>query len=435
MADGPYRPAISDHPMRYALANELHARPFPPMQLSGQVAYLAIKQTENAAKRDRSRDLAHLTALLERYGAPHPTPDATHYFGDLGKFSLKWEQHTEFVTYTLFSNGSGQSPFDGSLWEVFAPDWLEAMPGSRITSAHIHVAPIPKKETDISAKLEEWFVPESLAVSRVLDDTAIIAGDFRIAPTGHMHFAAFARPDCGARRLGRIVQRICEIETYKAMAMLGLPRARELSGRLADIDGRLSQLSEEMTGEINRPEDSLQVLLTSAAELENLMAQSAFRFAATGAYEAIVNQRIEVLRETRFEGRQTLAEFMHRRFDPAIRTVKATELRMQSMIERAARAGDLLRTRVDVDRQKQNQAVLESMDKRAALQLRLQKTVEGLSVVAISYYAVNLAVYLVAPLAEGAGLSETMLTALVALPVVLAVWLVVRRIRKSMDGS
>ncbi len=104
-----------------------------------------------------------------------------------------------------------------------------------------------------------------------------------------------------------------------------------------------------------------------------------------------MNQRIDVLREERFEGRQTFGEFMMRRFDPAMRTVKATERRLQAMADRAMRAGDLLRTRVDVERSAQNQKLLESMDRRADLQLRLQKTVEGLSVVAISYYAVNLA--------------------------------------------
>jgi uncharacterized membrane-anchored protein len=116
-----------------------------------------------------------------------------------------------------------------------------------------------------------------------------------------------------------------------------------------------------------------------------------------------------------------------------MRTVKATESRLQQMTERAYRAGDLLRTRVDVDRSAQNQALLESMDKRAALQLRLQKTVEGLSVVAISYYAVNLMVYLTTPLAEQAGISKTILASLLALPVIAAVWLIVRAIRRKVD--
>ena len=121
---------------------------------------------------------------------------------------------------------------------------------------------------------------------------------------------------------------------------------------------------------------------------------------------------------------------MMRRYQPAMRTVNATQTRLSALSERAMRTGDLLRTRVDVERSAQNQALLESMDKRAALQLRLQHTVEGLSVVAISYYAVSLAGYLLYPLTAATGISKGMLTAAITLPVVALVWLLVRRIRR-----
>ena len=122
-----------------------------------------------------------------------------------------------------------------------------------------------------------------------------------------------------------------------------------------------------------------------------------------------------------------------RRFDPAMRTVEATERRMRDMSDRAIRAGELLSTRVDVERQSQNQSLLESMDKRADLQLRLQKTVEGLSVVAISYYAVNLVVYALGPGMEEMGVSSILLFGLSTPIVVLAVWWLVRRIRQSVE--
>ena len=173
-------------------------------------------------------------------------------------------------------------------------------------------------------------------------------------------------------------------------------------------------------------------LLTISAELESLAVQHSFRFGATGAYEAIVTQRIAALRETRIGGRQLFGEFMMRRYDPAIRTVKSTESRLRQMAERAERAAELLRTRVDVERSAQNQRLLESMDRRADLALRLQHTVEGLSVVAISYYAVSLAYYLIAPLAAGMGLDEKYAKAGLTPLVVLAVWLMVRRIRKTL---
>ncbi|MDJ0627724.1 MAG: DUF3422 domain-containing protein [Rhodobacter sp.] len=423
---------IQDHPLRYQLANELHARPFPQLQTPCHAAYLAVKQPQEAANRDRALDRAHLIDLLDRFGAKHPQPAATHYFGDLGKFKLKWEQHTEFVTYTIFVDGVNERPFDRKAFDVFPEDWLAAAPGVRVTSALIRVEAMGEPG-DMTQKLSDWFVAESLAASAILDGCAVMAGDFRIDSAGHMRFAVFTEPGMGPRRVGRIVQRICEIETYKAMSMLGLGRARDLSQRLGPIDTRLEGLVDAMTDRVTRADETLKALLEISAELESLLAKTSFRFSATGAYEALVAQRIEVLREERFQGRQIFREFMARRFDPSMRTVKAAEARLRTMAERAIRAGDLLRTRVDVERSEQNQKLLESMDRRADLQLRLQKTVEGLSVVAISYYAVNLTTYILGPVGQEVGVNKLLLTAVVTPVVILGVWALVRRIRKEMD--
>ncbi len=424
---------IDDHPLRYSLANELHARPFPSLEAPCHAVYLAIKQPEDAAGRDRALDRGHLLALLDRFGASHPSPGATHYFGEIGKHTLKWESHTEFVTYTAFATGGRERAFDPARFDVFTEEWLDHAPGVRMTSALIQVEVMPSDEAEMSRRLDDWFVPESLACSRVLDGAAIVASDFRIDSAGHMRIAVFVRPGTGARRVGRIVQRLCEIETYKTMSMLGLARTRKLAPRMGELDVQLSQLVGDLTGSGASADQTLQALLSISAELETLLVQSSFRFGATGAYEALVDQRIKVLREERFEGRQTLGEFMTRRFDPAMRTTKSAERRLNNMAERAARAGDLLRTRVDVERSAQNQKLLESMDQRADLQLRLQRTVEGLSVVAISYYAVNLASYLVMPAAEPLGVSKTVLTAALTLPVVLLVWAMIRQIRRKME--
>lgn len=423
---------VTDHPLRYALANELHARPFPSIKAPSRAAYLALKPAENAAGRDRELDRAHLIRLLDRFGAQHPQPGATHYSGQIGRHQLKWESHTEFVTYTIFGDGVAERPFDAATFAVFPEDWLAEAPGTRITSALIR---IEQAETDdgIKQKMEQWFVPESLAISRVLDGDLIIGADFRIDSTGHLRFAVFARPTTGDRRIGRVVQRLCEIETYKSMSMLGLARARDLNPRMAAMDVNLSALVKDMCGPMTDPAATLQSLLTISAELENTVAESSFRFGATGAYETIVNQRIEILREERFGGRQTFAEFMMRRFDPAMRTVKSTEARLHAMSARAVRAAELLRTRVDVERSAQNQEILGSLDRRADLQLRLQRTVEGLSVVAISYYAVNLVLYVAAPLEYALHIGKPVLTAVATPLVILAVWWMVHRIRKAMD--
>ncbi|MCG7519144.1 DUF3422 family protein [Ruegeria sp. Ofav3-42] len=422
---------IDDHPLRYALANELHARPFPVAAMPCTVVFLAIKKSEAAVARDRREDLAHLIDLLDRHGAQHPQPDATHYAGQIGRHWLKWEQHTEFVTYTAISQNVSDRAFNPADFEVFPPDWLMASPGQRVTSAMVRVVERQSDEV-VKSKLLDWFEPESLAVARVLDDAAICASDFRIDPAGHMRFAMFVTEGTGRRRTGRIVQRLCEIETYKAMSMLGFARVKQLMPRIGELDGQLTRLMGQMTDNSAQPDNLLQDLLSTSIELETLSAQCSFRFGATGAYEAIVNQRIEVLREERFQGGQNFADFMMRRYDPAIRTVKSTERRLQALSDRAIRAGELLRTRVDVERSAQNQALLESMDRRADLALRLQHTVEGLSVVAISYYAVSLVSYLLYPLTK-AGISKGMLTAAVTVPVVLGVWFAIRQIRKRLE--
>lgn len=419
---------IEDHPLRYKLANELHARPFPAMAAPCTAAFIAIKKAESAALRDRSNDMAHLLNLLDRHGAAHPQPGATHYYGEIGKSWIKWEQHTEFATYTIFSEGVDERPFDPVSFSTFPDDWLADAPGQRVTSALLRIEQTADR-AHVATCLKDWFVPESLAVSSVLDDAAVVAGDFRIDPAGHQRFAVFAKPETGARRVGRIVQRLCEIETYKAMSMLGFAHAQNMGGTLNALDGQLTDLMGNMSSEQAAAETTLHDLLTIASKLENLSARGSFRFGATGAYAAIVNQRIEALREERFEGRQSFAEFMMRRYEPAMRTVKSAELRLDAMSSRSIRAGNLLRTRVDVERSAQNQALLTSMDRRADQQLHLQRTVEGLSVVAISYYAVSLVGDLIYPLADIAGLSKGMMTALITLPVVGLVWAILRRVQ------
>ncbi|MGV6839421.1 MAG: DUF3422 family protein [Planktomarina sp.] len=423
---------IEDHPLRMKLANELHARPFARLHAPMTACYMAIKKPQDAAARDRNLDFQHLLKLLDYYGADHPSPGATHYYGQVGKVWLKWEQHTEFTSYTAFSEGISERPFDPIAFEAFPLDWLEAMPGTRLTSAIIRVA-LEEDEDHMCGEIEKWFVADSLAASRVLDQSAVLATDFRIDPAGHIRLAVFVKPDTTERRIGRIVQRISEIETYKAMSMLGFARVKGMSAELEELDLKLTHLIEQMAADDVAAEETLQKLLNISAELENLSSLAAFRFSATKAYDALVGQRIEVMREERCHGRQTFREFMMRRFDPAMRTVVATETRLQAMADRAMRAGNLLRTRVDVERQGQNQKLLASMDRRADAQLQLQKTVEGLSVVAISYYAINLVLYILGPVPEMLGLSKYWAGTIVAPLVILGVWYAIGRIKDHVE--
>lgn len=424
-------PQLPNHPLRYELNNELHARPFPELSAPCRAAFLAIKKPEKAIERDRALDRQHLLDLLDRYGAAHPAPDAGHYYGKLGRNYLKWEMHSEFTTYTIFSDSVADMPFNPAVFSIFPQDWLAEAPGAILTSALVRVEEYKDEDalqTTLDKRLPNWFVPESLAVSQVVDNEAIVAGDFRIDEAGHVRFVVLAKSGIGPRRLGRIVQRLLEIETYKTASMLTLPIARNVSARVAALDQELTSIVQQMRDSNLDESKTLDRLLQMAAEIEALSSSSAFRFGAAGAYEAIVNRRIEVLREERVKGRQLFSEFMMRRYDPAMRTCRSARKRLADLSARAERAANLLRTRVDVQTEEQNHEVLKQMDRRAELQLRLQETVEGLSVVAISYYAVSLAGYFLAPIAQHFGFEKSTVLALVTLPILATVYAGMRRI-------
>ena len=163
-------------------------------------AFMALMEDDGAG-RDRTGDRAHLLALLDRHGSTHPQPTATHFSGPIGRSELKWESHTEFVTYTAFTPGLSARPFDPTDAASFPQDWREKAPGRVAASVLIRVEELPVSEEAMMTKLETWFVAESLAVARVVDGSAVVAGDFRIDPDGNMRFAVFVQPGTGGRRV------------------------------------------------------------------------------------------------------------------------------------------------------------------------------------------------------------------------------------------
>ena len=143
---------------------------------------------------------------------------------------------------------------------------------------------------------------------------------------------------------------------------------------------------------------------------------------------------LDELREERLEGFQTFKEFMERRLTPAMRTCDAVRDRLETLSRRVTRAGQLLRTRVDIQVEGQNRDLLASMDRRAKLQLRLQETVEGLSLAAITYYAVGLVKYAAEGLiAAGWSLPVDIITG-VAIPLIaITGFLGLRQVRKAIQ--
>jgi uncharacterized membrane-anchored protein len=195
-------------------------------------------------------------------------------------------------------------------------------------------------------------------------------------------------------------------------------------------------LTDGIAREEGADESLLHELTRLAAEVESGLSASQFRFGASRAYAELVRTRITELRERRLPGLQTIGEFMARRFEPAVATCVTVSSRLHDLSERVAQASSLLSTRVDIARERQNQSLLSSMDRRAKLQLRLQQTVEGLSVAAIVYYAAGLVSYVTKAIrAGGVPIDADLVTGLAVPVVAVAAITAVRRARRKVRAA
>ena len=425
-----------DHPDRLSLADEVHARPPEPLETPSRATYVAVLVEPD----DRERERAHLTALCTAFGVAGPPDGATHFSASLGPLRVKWERHGEFSGYTFFTAGRSPQPFSEPPTTQLPEGWLAAVPGATVVGAHAKLVPAEAALPD-AALLARHFGSNIVVGSGVGDGKGVAYTDFRIHDDGCTRFLVLDR-GFTPRQAGRMLQRLFEIEAYRMMALLALPIARQQSPRIVAIERALAALTERIAdGDTRETRDAtghhagddealLQQLTKLAAEVESGLATSQFRFGACRAYFELVTRRIAELRETRIDGVQPIEEFMARRFTPAVATCATVSQRLHDLSERVAQASALLSTRVEIARERQNQSLLSSMDRRARLQLRLQQTVEGLSVAAIVYYVAGLAGYGAKALkAAGVHIDPDLAVGL-AIPVVaVLVMLTVRRAR------
>lgn len=422
--------SLRDHPLRQQLTDELHARPFAALSAPERVSHLAMYSGEATV----GADGAHVAELCRRLGQPGPAEGANHMMADFGSFRMKWERHTEFSSYSFFAAGASKGTlFSDPAIALVPEDWLAHLPGERLVGIHAELVAAEQSEPD-AATLAALFGHDNFAGAVMVGGAAAAWTDFAIKGDGFGRLLVHDR-HLRPRQAGRLVQRLLEIETYRMMALLALPIARREAPKLTQVGDRLVAISVEMSG-IDSLDDERRLLdeLTGLSQdTERIGAGITYRFGAARAYYALVERRIEKLREERIEGIQTIVEFMERRLTPAMRTCEALSERLDLLSRRLARAGQLLRTRVDIQLESQNRDLLRAMNRRAQLQLRLQQTVEGLSVAAISYYLVGLLNYAFkAGDAAGLGFNPDLATGLTVVPVVLLVWAAMHRVRRRM---
>lgn len=414
-----------DHPLRIELNDEAHARPPEALVAPLRLSFLAMRP--DPARREAEWE--HLCALVRRYGRTPPAR-ASHYSADLGPFRVKWERHTEFTRYKFIVRGAGPDPFEPPALQSVPADWLAALPGEIMVATHAALLPAGGEQPDHEELAARHFGGEALAGAQIAAGAGIAFTDFRIRD----RFNRLLVLDRGMtpRQAGRSMQRLLETDTYRMMALLALPVAHALTPWLNGAERELAQITAALVDSDETTEPQLLERLTRLeAEIESRESAHLFRFTAAAAYYALVQRRIEELREVRIQGLPTFREFTERRLAPAMNTCRSVSARLESLSQRVARATQLLSTRVDVTRERQNQQVLESMNRRAEAQLRLQQTVEGLSAAAITYYVVGLVGYAAKGVqALGWNVNVELAVALSIPLVALAALLGVRHVRK-----
>ena len=428
-----------DDALRATLHNEVHARPpahvrLPALILNVTVLHLGVT---------REDECAHLRRLPGQGDLALERLSGNFLRLPCGSFTVKWERHTEFTRYSIVQALPAQAVLganEPALMDelVVPPEWLRDIPGR--TVAAIQLAMLEAELSDdahaqaaLMAQAQAWFGGRAVIASQLGNGHSWALTDFQIGAGGYERMLVIARPGTTQTRAGRISQRLLELEIYRLMALRGLPVAKELAPWLADAESALADITASLESKTASDQELLDTLVSLAARVERATAEHAYRFSATRAYDTLVAQRITELREKAIPGTQTLGEFMQRRLSPAMATVAATAQRLASLSERVTRTSALLRTRVDIATEVQNQLLLEKLTRGQELQLRLQATVEGLSIAAISYYVVSLLLY-VGKAAKAAGLPINPEMAVGALiPLVLwAVWRNIRRIHAKL---
>ncbi|KRC12071.1 hypothetical protein ASE11_00915 [Hydrogenophaga sp. Root209] len=443
-ADSPVPPSAlpPDDALREELHNEVHARPSARIRLPVLIVFVAVLNDGVS----REQECEHLRRLP---GQDALTPEQLR--GNFLRlrfegYTLKWERHTEFTRYSIVQplpEGTGLGTSEPALLDalVTPPGWLSEIPGRTVAAIKMVMlqAVLPDQSPAAQAALmgpaQRWFGGRTVVASQLGGGHSWALTDFHLRPSGFERMLVITPQDTSETRAGRISQRLFEIETYRLMALRGLPAVKTLTPMLAQAETQLASITAQLENKSTSEQELLDQLISLAARVERATAENTYRFAATRAYDAVVTQRIAELREKPIPGTQTIGEFMQRRLSPAMATVAASAQRLASLSERVSRASALLRTRVDIVTEAQNQQLLAKLTRGQELQLQLQATVEGLSIAAISYYVISLLLY-IAKGAKAAGLPiQPEMAAGALVPLVLwVVWRTTRRIHARLGA-
>lgn len=410
---------LESHPLRLRLVDEMHMRRMPA--LGAPVEMVQTLRLVDPA--DRQAERAHVLTMPGVPATEIETRPRDANGRTASGIEMIWERHSEASTTTMIAptdDGHGEGCAPAGVDAALA--WLETAPGAVLRATRITIVTDEAAAKDL---LPDFAFHSAELVSCRIGPTRIWS-DFKLKPDGYGRLLVAAGgmspPD-----LGRTVQRVQELGNYRNLALLGLPLAQAEGARLGELENRLGAITNGIAGASAGVEAALlDELCEVAAEAAKMAAGTSYRMSATQAYAEIAHDRLSSLASRDIAGFQSLADFTDRRMLPAVRTCVSFVTRVEALSVRIERTTSLLRTRVDLAMQASNAELLRSMDANAARQLKLQHLVEGLSVIAVSYYAFSLLAKLFPVAGRLWGWSEDWLQAVLIVPVVVTVALYLR---------
>ncbi|MGC6530378.1 MAG: DUF3422 family protein [Candidatus Puniceispirillaceae bacterium] len=429
---------FEEHPQRRRLNDELHARKFNDFDGTGRfIRYVYFTQGDDA------RLLADVNDMLQSLSLPVMKDDEKFIRFQTDTYAIRVERHTEFMSLSIIDNddapvrGLPLHGFDEASFAHLPFTKIRALPHPVFHAMWLEICDLPQILPN-AAEMEKLLSGRSVAGSKISAGGAHLYAGFDIDEAGYSRMALL-NDSVASHRMGRVIQRVIELETYRLMALLGLPKVKFLSPDLVQAEDDLRKATRQLSAVHNglqSPQtladaDALLAKLTAlAADVEQIYSETSFRFSASLAYQDIVTGRLEALNTERLDGFQSLRGFLQKRMMPAMQSVTAFAHRLDKVSSRIARAGQLQRSQTEMALQRQNRDLLTSMNKRTQAQLRLQQTVEGLSIAALTYYGVGLVGYVASALPLP--ISTTIVKALAVPIIALTVYGVMKHVRRTL---
>ena len=431
----------NEHPLRRQLNDELHARKFNNFEGTGRfIRYIYFTQG------DDKRLMADINALLKSLSLPEMADDEKFTRLQTDGFAVRVERHTEFMSLSLIDNddkpviGLGKKAFDETAFPHLPFAQIKQLSHPVFHAVWLEICKSPKR-LPLADEMEHALQGRSVAGDRISSGGASLYAGFDIDEQGYSRMALL-NDTIESHRMGRFIQRGIEMETYRLMALLSLPKVKYHASALdrveEDLRGATRQLAKSQHDDsaaqnVEEADALLSQLTALAADIEQIYSETSYRFSASLAYQDIVSARISSLKPSRLDGYQSIGSFLGKRMQPAMQSMTAFSGRIEHLSKRISRAGQLQRSQTELSLQIQNRDLLTSMNKRTSAQLRLQQTVEGLSLAALTYYGVGLVGYV----AEGLplGISSTVIKA-VSVPVIaLSVYIIIKRVRRALEAQ